>query len=119
MSGSPTSFSGNLERFSGFAALYDQYRPQAPSVLVDILTQQAQASPPKLVVEGGATLRVLRPAKFVDGDEATFTANSKKWSDQTGVAIRVDYLAWDNMAAQTAVAFDPAPHQIRSRSPSE
>src|SRR6476660_7379924 len=54
MSGSPTSFSGNLERFSGFAALYDRYRPQAPVVLVDILTQLAHASPPKLVVDIGS-----------------------------------------------------------------
>ncbi len=63
----------------------------------------ADVPAPKLAIESGASLRVLRPAKFVDGDESLFTSNSKKWSDQTGVALRVDYLAWDNMAAQTAV----------------
>src|SRR5690349_7089732 len=77
---------------------------------------------PKLAHEAGATLRVLRPAKFVDPDEAIFTANSKKFADQTGTAIRVDYLAWDNMPAQLAVVantgagpdivcgFGPDPH---------
>ncbi len=82
----------------------------------------AQVEPPKLDVEKGASLRVLRPAKFVDGDQTTFDANSKRYSDQTGVQVRVDYLAWDNMAAQTAVVantgagpdvvlgFGPDPH---------
>src|SRR3954466_3607014 len=56
----------------------------------------------KLAHEAGATLRVLRPAKFVDPDETIFTANSKRFADQTGTAVRVDYLAWDNMPAQLA-----------------
>jgi len=63
----------------------------------------ANVPQPKLPLEPGAKLRVLRPAKFVDPDEAIFTANAKKWGEQAGVEIRVDYLAWDNMAAQTAV----------------
>ena len=76
----------------------------------------------KLTPEPGAKLRVLRPAKFVDADEAIFTANSKAYADKTGVDVRVDYLAWDNMPAQTAVVantgagpdivigFGPDPH---------
>jgi multiple sugar transport system substrate-binding protein len=63
----------------------------------------ADVPQPKLPIEPGAKLRVLRPAKFVDPDEAIFTANAKKWGEQAGVEIRVDYLAWDNMPAQTAV----------------
>src|SRR3954452_14562799 len=63
----------------------------------------ADVPAPKLAVESGASLRVLRPAKFVDPDETIFTANSKKYSEQTGIPVRVDYLAWDNMPAQTAV----------------
>ncbi len=82
----------------------------------------ADVQPPKLPLEPGAKLRVLRPAKFVDPDEAIFTANSKKYAEQTGVEVRVDYLAWDNMAPQTAVVantgagpdivcgFGPDPH---------
>jgi multiple sugar transport system substrate-binding protein len=82
----------------------------------------ADVQPPKLEAEKGAALRVLRPSKFVDGDQALFDANSKRFSDQTGIAVRVDYLAWDNMPAQTAVVantgagpdivvgFGPDPH---------
>lgn len=77
---------------------------------------------PKLDIEPGASLRVLRAAKFVDGDETVFNANTKRFTDQTGVAVKVDYLAWDNMPAQTAVVantgagpdivvgFGPDPH---------
>ena len=82
----------------------------------------ADVPPLKLPIESGATLRVLRPAKFVDPDEQVFNANSKRFTDQTGVQVRVDYLAWDNMPAQTAVVantgagpdiicgFGPDPH---------
>ncbi len=87
----------------------------------------ADVPAPKLPVESGASLRVLRPAKFVDGDETTFTANSKKFGDQFGAQVRVDYLAWDNMAAQLAVVantgagpdivlgFGPDPHLYTSK----
>ncbi|GAC1347312.1 MAG: extracellular solute-binding protein [Acetobacteraceae bacterium] len=82
----------------------------------------ADVPAPKLPIESGATLRVLRPAKFVDPDEAIFTSNSKRYTEQTGVPVRVDYLAWDNMPAQVAVVantgagpdvvcgFGPDPH---------
>ena len=72
--------------------------------------------------EAGAKLRVLRPAKFVDADETIFTSNSRAFAEKTGVEVRVDYLAWDNMPAQTAVVantgagpdivvgFGPDPH---------
>ena len=58
----------------------------------------------KYTIEPGARLRVLRPAKFVDPDEATFTANSRAFTEKTGVDVRVDYLAWNDMPVQTAVA---------------
>lgn len=64
----------------------------------------ADVPPPQYALEPGARLRVLRPAKFVDPDEATFTANSKTFSDRTGIEVRVDYLAWNDMPVQTAVA---------------
>jgi multiple sugar transport system substrate-binding protein len=60
--------------------------------------------PPKLPIEPGASLRVLRPAKFVQGDETLFLANSKKFTDQTGVAVRVDSEGWEDMRPKTAVA---------------
>ena len=46
----------------------------------------ADVPAPKLAHEAGATLRVLRPAKFVDPDETIFTANTKRFAEQTGTA---------------------------------
>ena len=46
---------------------------------------------------------MLRPSKFVDGDQAVFEVNTKRYTEQTGVPVRVDYLAWENMTPQTAV----------------
>ena len=57
-----TDFSGNIERFSGFADVYDHYRPAPPAILGDILTQLAQMPFPQLVVDlgcGGGHIKVL------------------------------------------------------------
>jgi multiple sugar transport system substrate-binding protein len=64
----------------------------------------ANTPPPRLTPEPGARLRVLRPARFVEPDEVIFTANTRKFSQATGVEVRVDYVGWDDMPAQTAVA---------------
>jgi ubiquinone/menaquinone biosynthesis C-methylase UbiE len=50
----PIDFSGNIERFSGFADLYDKYRPAPPAILASILTQLAQTPYPKFVVDLGS-----------------------------------------------------------------
>lgn len=60
--------------------------------------------PPKLPIEKGATLRVLRPTKFVDPDEVIFRANMKKFTDTTGVPVRVDFVGWEDLRPQTAVS---------------
>jgi multiple sugar transport system substrate-binding protein len=60
--------------------------------------------PPKLPIEKGATLRVLRPTKFVDPDEVIFRENIKKFTDSTGVPVRVDFVGWEDLRPQTAVA---------------
>lgn len=57
----------------------------------------------KLQPEAGASLRVLRPAKFVDADERIFNENSAKYTQATKIPVRVDYLAWDDVPAQLAV----------------
>lgn len=64
----------------------------------------ANPTPPSLPIEKGATLRVLRPAKFVQGDETLFLANSKKFAETTGVDVRVDSEGWEDMRPKTAVA---------------
>ena len=42
------------------------------------------------VPETGATLKVLRWKRFVQGDEDQWMANTRKFADQTGVAVRVE-----------------------------
>ena len=63
----------------------------------------ADVPPLKLEVEKGATLRVLRPSKFVDPDEAIFNENSKKFAALHGITVRVDYAGWEDLRPQTAV----------------
>jgi multiple sugar transport system substrate-binding protein len=63
----------------------------------------ADVAPPKLEVEKGASLRVLRTSKFVDPDEAIFNENSKKFAALHGINVRVDYAGWEDLRPQTAV----------------
>ena len=46
---------------------------------------------------------MLRPAKFIDPDEVYWRENTRKFSDATGVPVRVDYLSWEDIRPQTAV----------------
>ena len=64
----------------------------------------ASTPPMNLAVEKGASLRVLRPTKFVGPDEDIFRANTKAFSDATGVAVRVDMAGWEDLRPQTAVS---------------
>ncbi len=54
-------------------------------------------------IEQGATLRVLRPTKFVDPDQAIFNENTEAFTKATGVPVRVDYAGWEDLRPQTAV----------------
>ena len=54
MSLSTTDFIGNIERFSGFADLYDRVRPKPPEVLGSILKRLAQTNIPDLIVDLGS-----------------------------------------------------------------
>ncbi len=63
----------NADRFSGFAELYDRYRPRPPEIIVDLLTQLA-AKPRPVVVDLGSgsglsTLIWTRSAAEVVGVE--------------------------------------------------
>lgn len=69
----------------------------------DLDVPTADVKAPDFKPEAGATLRVLRPAKFVDPDEVFFRANTKKFTEQTGVEVRVDFVGWEDIQAQTAV----------------
>ncbi len=63
----------------------------------------ADVPPLNLAIEKGASLRILRPAKFVEPDEVIFRENTKKFADTTGVQVRVDFSGWEDLRPQTAV----------------
>jgi len=66
---------------------------------------QAQgAAELKLTPEKGAKLRVLRPSKFVQGDETVWLENTKKYQQMTGVEVRVDSESWEDLRPKAAVA---------------
>ncbi len=50
----PAHLTANVERFMGFADVYDAYRPRPPLAVLDILTQLAHAPQPALVVDLGS-----------------------------------------------------------------
>src|SRR5271165_2113071 len=54
--------------------------------------------------EPGAQLRVLRWKQFIQSEFDSFTANTNKFVEQTGVKIRVDAESWDDIRPKAAVA---------------
>ncbi len=64
----------------------------------------ADVAPPKLPIESGATLRILRPSKMVDADETIFRENVAKFSATMGVPTRVDFVGWEDLRPQVGVA---------------
>ncbi|MFO7481852.1 ABC transporter substrate-binding protein [Oceanibaculum nanhaiense] len=54
--------------------------------------------------EAGATLRVLRWRRFVAGDEEQWVANTKKFTEKTGVDVRIDNESWEDVRPKAAVA---------------
>lgn len=66
---------------------------------------QAQAAPSlSYKIEKGAQLRVLRPAKFVQGDETLWLENTKKFTEATGVEVKVESEGWEDLRPKSAVA---------------
>ena len=54
--------------------------------------------------EKGAKLRVLRWSRFVQGDIDAYMVNVKKFTDKTGVEVRVDNEGWEDVRPKAAVA---------------
>ena len=50
----PDDFSGNVERFTGFADVYDRYRAGPPEALSDLITSVSGIARPSLVVDLGS-----------------------------------------------------------------
>ncbi|MBE0623019.1 MAG: extracellular solute-binding protein [Burkholderiales bacterium] len=58
----------------------------------------------RLKPEKGAKLRMLRWKRFVAGDEELWMANTKKFTEKTGIEVRVDSENWEDVRPKAAVA---------------
>jgi multiple sugar transport system substrate-binding protein len=54
--------------------------------------------------EKGAKLRVLRWSRFVQGDIDAYMVNVKRFTDKTGIEVRVDNEGWEDVRPKAAVA---------------
>lgn len=45
---------------------------------------------PRLPLEPGASLRIIRPARFVEPDEVIFRRNAQAFQDRFNIPVRVD-----------------------------
>ncbi|HEY3793155.1 MAG TPA: extracellular solute-binding protein [Bradyrhizobium sp.] len=67
------------------------------------LVKAADVAAPQLKIESGAKLRMLRPVRFVQADEDVFRANAAKFTQKTGIEVKVDFVGWEDISQQTAV----------------
>jgi multiple sugar transport system substrate-binding protein len=65
---------------------------------------RAYAEDMSFTPEDGATLRVLRWSKFVQGDEDLWNANTKKFTEATGVPVKLEAESWEDIRPKAAVA---------------
>jgi len=63
----------------------------------------ADVPAPVFEIEKGASLRMLRPVRFVQPDEDVFRANAARFAEKTGVTVKVDFVGWEDINQQTAV----------------
>ncbi len=96
-----TDFSRRDALIIGGAALGAAAMPGRAFAADDV--PEAKVPPLNLKIEKDATLRVLRPAKFVDPDEVFWRANTKKYTEATGIPVKVDFVSWEDIRPQTAV----------------
>lgn len=75
-----------------------------PSIAAAQQVPRADVAAPKLPIENGASLRLIRPARFVEPDEVIFRANSAKFTQATGIEVKVDFVGWEDIRQQTAVS---------------
>jgi multiple sugar transport system substrate-binding protein len=69
-----------------------------------LFAPEAQAQQFKVVPEKGAKLRVLRWKRFVQGDEDMWAENTKKFTQATGIDVRIDAEGWEDVRPKAAVA---------------
>jgi len=77
----------------------------AAAVATAVPGARVSAAPDYHVVpEKGAKLRVLRWKRFVQGDEDLWMANTRKFTEQTGVEVRVESENFEDIRPKAAVA---------------
>src|SRR3954470_21618973 len=64
----------------------------------------ADVPTPNFAIEKGASLKMLRPVRFVKADEEVFRANAARFTEKSGVEVKVDFVGWEDINQQTAVA---------------
>jgi multiple sugar transport system substrate-binding protein len=96
------SFTRRDALHTGLGALAGTTLLGSGALRADVAVKDVPA--PSFAVEKGASLRVLRPAKFVQGDETLFLENSKKFSEKYGIEVRVDSESWEDLRPKTATA---------------
>jgi len=64
----------------------------------------AQTPALNLKTEKDAKLRVLRWSRFVQGDIDAYMVNVKKFTEKTGIDVRVDNEGWEDVRPKAAVA---------------
>lgn len=67
-------------------------------------SRPAQSAVPRWEPEKGASLRLLRWKRFVQGDEDQFMANTRRFTELTGVAVVVDSENFEEVRPKAAVA---------------
>src|SRR6201988_822795 len=71
-----------------------------PAVFSPLASAQTLSYKP----EKDAKLRVLRWSRFVQGDIDAYMVNVKKFSEKTGIEVRVDNEGWEDVRPKAAVA---------------
>ena len=69
-----------------------------------VFAPAVQAQALALTPEKGAKLRVLRWSRFVQGDIDAYMINVKKFTEKTGIEVRVDNEGWEDVRPKAAVA---------------
>ncbi|MBP7002906.1 ABC transporter substrate-binding protein [Amaricoccus sp.] len=76
----------------------------AAGVAAAALAPRAFAQVPTFTPEPGASLRLLRWVPFVKGEEEAWNANTKAFTEATGVEVRIDQESWEDVRPKAAVA---------------
>ena len=89
-----------LEGSAGIAAAATIGTGTGAAVFAPAVQAQTIAFKP----EKGAKLRVLRWSRFVQGDIDAYMINVKKFTEKTGIEVRVDNEGWEDVRPKAAVA---------------